>query len=122
MCHLHDFDIVECNTNHTSRDLGETGGVALSGALSAAEHRRAPVGMNGHARAFVPGTPEPHRPHRHRRSDATAFGNGGEADTKITALLAELCLSLAQLGIACQCQRRIHVSGIISRIEGQPGR
>src|SRR5262249_57720782 len=62
---LHDGNVVERQAKDTSRHLGETGGMALAGALRAAEYGRVPVGVDHHARAFVAGTPEPHRTHRH---------------------------------------------------------
>src|SRR5215470_19908400 len=42
---LHHVDVVERNSKHTGRNLGETGGMTLAGALRAAENGRAPVGM-----------------------------------------------------------------------------
>src|SRR5262249_60251926 len=61
---LHDGNVVERQAKDTSRHLGETGGMALAGALRAAEYGRVPVGVDHHARAFVAGTPEPDRTHR----------------------------------------------------------
>src|SRR4029453_5557020 len=86
---LHDFDVVERNSKHAGRNLGETGGVALPGALRAAEHGCAPIGVYDHARAFVAGSPKSDRTHRHRRSGAGALRKGCEADTEITALGAQ---------------------------------
>src|SRR5262249_33628020 len=85
---LHDGNVVERQAKDTSRPLGETGGMALAGALRAAEYGRVPVGVDHHARAFVAGTPEPDRTHRHGRSGAGALRKRGEADTEIPALAA----------------------------------
>src|SRR5262245_32732764 len=42
---LHHVDVVKRNSKHTGRNLGETGGMTLAGALRAAEHGRPPVRM-----------------------------------------------------------------------------
>src|SRR5215467_8640218 len=111
---LHDIDVVERNAKHTGRNLGETGGMTLAGALRAAENGRAPVGMDYHACAFVAGSPEPDRTHCHRRSGAGALRKSHEADTEMTPLSAQTGLLRAQLLIACQLQGCVHVGGVIA--------
>src|SRR5262245_26175879 len=102
---LHDVDVVKRNSEHTGRNLGETGGMTLAGALRAAEHSRAPVGMDHHARAFVAGSPEPDRTQCHRRPSAGALRKSREADTETTALSPQTGLLRAALGIACKRPR-----------------
>src|SRR5262249_13682925 len=119
---FHHVDVLERNAKHTGRNLGETGGMTLAGALRAAEHGRAPVGMDHHARAFVAGAPEANRPHCHRRSGTGALRKSRETDTEMTALSAQTGLLRAQPGIACKLQDCVHVGGVIARIKRQPGR
>src|SRR5262245_23774240 len=76
---LHYVDVVERNAKHTGGNLGETGGMALAGALRAAERGRPPVGMDDHARAFVAGSPEADRTQCDRRSGAGALRKSREA-------------------------------------------
>src|SRR5262249_33024459 len=42
---LHYVDVVKRNAKHTGRNLGETGGMTLAGALRTAEHGRPPLAM-----------------------------------------------------------------------------
>src|SRR5499433_3594981 len=119
---LHHVDVVKRNSKHTGRNLGETGGMTLAGALRTAEHSRPPVGMDHHARAFVAGSPEPDRTQCHRRSGTGTLRKSREADTEMTALSAQTGLLRAQLAIACQFQGRVHVGDVIARIKRQPGR
>src|SRR5262249_55489620 len=67
---LHDFNILECDSQHARSDLRETGGMTLTRALCAAEDRCAAVIVNDNARALVSGTPETDHAHRHRRRRA----------------------------------------------------
>src|SRR5215831_10465722 len=111
---LHYVDVVERNAKHTGRNLGETGGMTLAGALRAAEDGRSPVGMDHHARAFVAGSPEANRTQCHRWPGAGALRKSREADTEMTPLSAQTGLLRAQLLIACQRQGCVHVGGVIA--------
>src|SRR5215831_16184785 len=90
-----DRDVLDGNSKYAGRNLSQAGGVALAGALRAAEHRGACVRMHDHTRAFVAGTPEPDSVHRHRRSYPRVLRKSCKADTKVMALPAQLRLLLA---------------------------
>src|SRR5215468_10824610 len=85
---LDDGDVLDGNSKHAGRNLSEAGGMALAGALRAAEHCRACVRMNDHARAFVAGTLQPDGVQGHRRSYPRVLRKSCETDTKVTTLLA----------------------------------
>ena len=91
--------------------------MALAGALRAAEHGRACVRMYDHARAFVAGAPEPDSIHGHRRAYPRVLRKSREANTKVTALLAQLRLPLAQLGITGERQRCVHGGCVVAGIK-----
>src|SRR5262245_22249700 len=114
---LDDGNILDGSSEYAGRDLSETGGMALAGALSAAEYGRACVGMHNHTRALVAGTPKPDGVHGHRRPYPRVLGKSCEADTQVTALLAQLCLLLAQLRITGERKRCVQSGRVVSGIK-----
>src|SRR5262245_48748480 len=77
--------------------------------------------MYDDAGAFVPGSPEPDRGHRHRRTDARALCERRESNPEMTPFGAQPSLLTPKLGVAREFQRFVHVRGIVTRIEREPG-